>query len=242
MQTNLAKNYVLEAEELIERLKNGEEHIRGYLIESFQRYIMSIVSKMTGKPAESTDEYSIALQAFNEAIDCYDRSKKVSFVNFAGIVINRRIIDNIRKNNKFNAEFPFTYFEADENENYADNLATQNPSLFVQRIEFQEEIQHFKANLALYGISFDDLVKLCPKHLDTKKLCISIAKNLSDNIELSQKLEKDKRLPISEILTQFNLSRKTLDNHRKYIIALYLIINSDMETIKSHISFLVKEV
>jgi len=40
-----------------------------------------------------SDEYSIALIAFNEAIESYDLDKKTKFVSFSKQVIKRRLID-----------------------------------------------------------------------------------------------------------------------------------------------------
>ena len=102
----------------------------------------------------------------------------------------------------------------------------QQPSVFTQKVEIEEEIEQFKKNLASYSITLDDLIRKAPKHIDTKIMCISIAKKLVESDDLAQKLERTKRLPISEILSVFNLNRKTLDNQRKFIIALYLVITS----------------
>ena len=44
-----------------------------------------------------SDEFSIGLQAFNEALDAYQSDKGASFLYFAKMVINRRVIDYIRK-------------------------------------------------------------------------------------------------------------------------------------------------
>jgi len=243
MQTNLAEDFApARAEDTIERLRNGEKHLRNYLIESYQSYILSIVSKMIGKNAKFSDEFSVALQAFNEAIDCFDFKQGVSFINFSSMVINRRVIDHIRKSSKFNAEYPFSYFEVNDNEDYVESITAEQPTTFTQKIEVQEELFNFKADLKSYGITFEDLVKLAPKHADTKIMCVSIAKMLVENKELSEKLQQEKRLPIAEIISHFTLNRKTLDNHRKYIIALYLILKSDMDIIKGYISFLTKGV
>ena len=242
MQTNLAENYSSCAEDIIERLRSGEEHLRGYLLENYRTYILSIVSKMIGNDARFSDEFSIAFQAFNEAIDCFDPKHNVSFINFSSIVINRRVIDHIRKVNKHNTEYPFSFFEVNDNENYIETISSEQSSVFFQRIEFQEEIMEFNKQLKSYGISLEDLVKLSPKHTDTKLMCLSIAKKLIEQKELSEKLEREKRLPIAEILSTLILNRKTIENHRKYIIALYLVLKSDMDIIKGYIGFLTKGV
>ena len=242
MQSNMEYSYSSPPEELIRRIRNGENTLRDVLLEYYYNYIMAIVSKMIGKSAKSTDEFSIGLQAFHEAIDRFDETKNASFLYFAGLVINRRIIDYIRKANRSYAEYPFTYFEADDSENCIEKYAAQQPRIFTDRLEIQEELVQFRRDLSDFGITFEDLVRLAPKHLDTKLLCISVAKKLTESPELSDKLLIGKKLPIAEILSMFSLHRKTIENHRKYIIALFLILHSDMEIIKSYCSFLMKGV
>jgi DNA-directed RNA polymerase specialized sigma subunit len=69
LQTTVSECLSLEPEELIGRLRDGETEIREYLIKTYWDYIRSIVSRMTGRKADSTDVFSVALEAFNEAID-----------------------------------------------------------------------------------------------------------------------------------------------------------------------------
>ena len=242
MQTNTESTYSSPPEEYIRRIRNGETTLRDVLIEYYYSYILAIVSRMIGKPAQSSDEFSIGLQAFQEAIDRFDETRNVSFLNFAGIVINRRIIDYIRKTNRNYAEYPFSYFEANDNESFIEKYAFRQPRIFTEKLEIQEELIQFKQDLSAFGITFEDLVRLAPKHLDTKLLCISVAKKLTESAELSDKLMTGKKLPIAEILAVFRLHRKTIENHRKYIIALFLILRSDMEIIKGYCSFLLKGV
>lgn len=243
MQTALNDaEYSARPEEIIKRLRSGETQLRDFLIEYYWNYVLSIVTRMIGKPAGSTDEFSVGLQAFNEAIDRFDENKNVSFLYFAGLVINRRVIDHIRQYRRYHAEYPFTYFEAENDENYLDKLMTEQPGVFTDRLEIQEEIIKFKNDLLTFGITFDDLLRLAPKHLDTKLLCLSIARKLTASKDLSDKLATDKRLPITPLMTAFKLNRKTVETHRKYIIALYLVLNSDMEIIKGYSNFLLKGV
>lgn len=101
---------------------------------------------MIGKPAKSSDEYSIALQAFNEAIDSFDMSYNVKFINFSSMVINRRVIDYIRKNKKYKSEYPFTYFEANENENFVENITSSQPSIFTEKWKYKKKLIFLKVN------------------------------------------------------------------------------------------------
>ena len=242
MQTNLGFTHPWSPEELIERLKKGESHLRDELINHYWDFITAVVTRMIRKSARNTDEFSVALEAFNEAIDSFNVSKNVEFIKFAGVVINRRVIDYIRKNKKYTKEYPFTYFEANDDEHFLDRYSKENPEVFTSNLEIQEEIMKFKNDLLAYGITYDDLVQRAPKHYDTKLLCINIAKKLASSQELSKRLTSEKRLPVSELTTSFGLNRKTVENHRKYIIALYLILNSDLDVIKSYMTTLTKGV
>jgi len=242
MQPYMEYRYSSPPEEFIRRIRNGESSLRDVLIENYYNYILSIVSKMIGRPAGSSDEFSIGLQAFHEAIDRFDEAKNVSFLYFAGLVINRRVIDYIRKSNRSYAEYPFTYFEADNREDCIERYASEQTRMFTDKLEIQEELIQFRRDLSDFGITLEDLVRLAPKHLDTKLLCVSVAKRLTESPELADRLMNGKKLPIAEILSIFSLHRKTIENHRKYIIALFLILRSDMEIIKGYCSFLLKGV
>ena len=193
------------------------------------------VSKLLGKNAASTDEFSIALEAFNEAIDCFNSSKNKSFINFAGLVINRRVIDHFRKNKRFDSEYPFSSFATEGNVDMAERLSSCKPAPMAEKYEIQEEIMEFKSALSGFGITIEALVNIAPKHSDTKAMCVEIAKMLAENDELAEKMINEKRLPIANILGRFSLSRKMIEKNRRYIVALFIILKSDMEIIKGYI-------
>jgi RNA polymerase sigma factor len=230
----------LEPEELIDRLRDGETEIREYLIKTYWEYIRSIVSRMTGRIADSTDEFSVALEAFNEAIDDFDITKNPSFLGFAGLVINRRVIDYFRRTRRFGVEYPFSSLADEDRDEDYEPAGVNPPALLTERFEIQDEILSYRKSLAGFGISFEDLVQSAPKHADTRAMCAAIAKELCDDRKLSARLNEDGRLPIAGLLPGFSLSRKTLEKNRKYIIALYLIMKSDMEILKGYIESYIK--
>jgi len=53
------------------------------------------------------DELSIALIAFNSAIDSYDARKQVPFLPYAKVVIQNRLKDFFRKSSRLSLEVPF---------------------------------------------------------------------------------------------------------------------------------------
>ena len=242
LSTPISPNPSSPPEDLILRLQKGEESLRENLIESHWHYISTQVSAVIGKPCAYSDEFSIGLQAFNEALDAYQSDKGASFLYFAKMVINRRVIDYIRKNKKFNQEYPFTYFEVADNEDYFTNLYEKQPDYFAEKTEMAEEIAQFQISLKDYQISFESLINKAPKHYDTKQLCITMAKKIIENPNLSFQLVSTKKLPVAELTKIYHVNRKTVEKHRSYIIALYLILSSDMDVIKSYATFLLKGV
>jgi DNA-directed RNA polymerase specialized sigma subunit len=65
MQNNLKSAGSWSPEELVERVHNGETRFREDLIQYYWDFITASVSKMIGKSAENTEEFSVALLAFN---------------------------------------------------------------------------------------------------------------------------------------------------------------------------------
>lgn len=90
--------------------------------------------------------------------------------------------------------------------------------------------------LSLYNITLDDLVKQSPKHSDTRKIATKIAYTICKNEKLLEYLKNRKNLPIKDLISILKVSRKTIEKHRKYIIALVIIISEDLPLLKQYIS------
>jgi RNA polymerase sigma factor len=225
-------------EAYVERIQQGQEELRHVLIERYKPFIMASVSRIINTSAEGRDEYSVGLSAFSEAVNCYDPEKQKSFLGFCDLVINRRIIDHIRKNRKHDAVYPFTYFEADGNQSVIEKTLAQNPGFMIENTETREEILEFQLRLKNFGITLADLVKCAPRHIDSKLLCIMLARRVTEDPELIKRLEKTGQLPIGELLKRVHLSRKAIENNRRYVIALCIAMTSGMEIIKGYIRFI----
>jgi RNA polymerase sigma factor len=233
MRTDVQDSIQLRPEDLIDHLRSGKEDAREILIRTYWDFILAAAARMTGRRSDTSDEFSVALQAFNEAIDCYDRAKNPSFMSFAGLVINRRLIGHFRKNRRYQSEYTFTSLTSDDDESPEFGSSAIPLS---EAYEIQEELLLYQNALREYGITLDTLQHSAPKHADTRALCVRIAQKLYEDETLSGVLMAEKRLPIAQLLGCFSLSRKTIENNRKYIIALFLILNSELEIMKGYIS------
>lgn len=224
----------------IKKIKTGDAALRDKLINDYNPFIIKIVSKTTGMyvDLENTEEFSIGLIAFNEAIDCYDSNKNAGFLSFAQIVIKRRIIDYKRKNYNNDKVYPLSYFTNDEtekNNSFEEKYLVVDASSLFDNLETKEEIALFIKKLNAFGIELKDLVKSTPKHSDSKRLSIKIARVLVENKELSAKLEKKKTIPMLDLMKLVDVNHKTVERNRKFIISVYLILSSNLEVMQGYV-------
>ncbi len=219
----------------LKQIKEGDRLLREDFLSRYTPFMLKAASKVAGRYVDikNSDEYSIALSAFNEAIDCYDMTKNYNFLLFSEHVIRKRLIDHMRKN-KRNKELPFSYFENDDE--ILENYTIFGSNIGFEDVEVREDIIEYKEALADFDITFMDLIANAPKHEDSRKLCIRIAKVLADDEELFRLLQKYKNIPRSELKKKAKVHSRTIGNHRKYIIALCLILRSNLELSKSYLS------
>lgn len=240
MPSSLAKSNrdsLTSPEETVLKIRQGGEDLRNSFIAQYQPFIASVTARLINAPATGRDEFSIAMNAFNEAIDRYDPSRNRSFLSWCDLVINHRVIDYIRSNRKHALTYPFTYFEAEGKEGTVERSIQQNPAMLMDHLEIKEEIHAFRERLGVFGIRMADLVECAPKHIDTKVMCIMLARKVASTGEMAAKLERTGQLPVSALLDSMQIGRKAVENNRKYIIALYIILTSGMEIIKGYINF-----
>ena len=229
--------------ELIIKINHGDQELRNEFICQYRPFIVKTVSAFLGHryvDVDNSEEFSIGLMAFDEAISCYNASKNRNFFDFARQVIKRRIINYWVTNQKQKAnECPFTYFQKEDPE-FLDKIPDQT-AYFIQNYETRDEILLFKERLADFGITIKDLVVCSPKHKDSRLFGIGIAKIISDNEDLFTRMMADKTLPILSLLKMVNVNRRTLERNRKFIIAICLILRSDLEILKCYVHQILRD-
>lgn len=224
----------LQLRQAIAQVQQGEECIRDRIIQKYLPFILKVASKSCKRYVRlgEDDEVSIALMAFNEALDKFDCKKNNSFFGFAQAVIKRRMIDYFRKNSQNKKEIPWsslgTLQDDEDPANQLDRINWQNS----QEVYFEddinqlrrEEIIEYQKELLSYGISLKDLVEASPKHRDARASAYKVARLICDNDRLSSHLKKTKSLPLKDLEGEVEISRKTMERQRKYIIALAVVM------------------
>jgi RNA polymerase sigma factor len=227
-------------EELAGDIQQGDEQLLNMVINDYKPFIKKTVSSVCKRYIyESDDEFSIGLIAFHDAIFKYNNERGSSIISFAEVIIKRKVIDYIRKNGKFQ--------DISIDRNLIDD-EEDSPSLTIEQVvsveEYEkqedslkrrEEIVEFQAQLSNYNLSFIDLVEQSPKHEDARLNAIEIARIVVTSNNLMNYLMEKKRLPIKKLEKQVNVSRKTIERNRKYIIAISLIMVGDYVYLKDYL-------
>lgn len=230
---------------LVIESQRGDSMARERLIKSYTPFILKTTSKVSGRYVRlgEDDEVSVGLIAFNEAIDSFDTSKNHSFLSFAETVIKRRLIDHFRKESAIGKKvLPLSSFEQDDNENnegtYYYLESKQSVEAYQEKTaaqERKEEIIIFTRKLKEFGISFQELVAISPKHEDARVRAMEAARIIAEDENLSAYLLSKKELPLKHIEAKVGISRKTLERQRKYIIAITLVLLNDFDYLRQYI-------
>lgn len=236
----MAKKKKRTLEETVLLIQQGEQYLLDEIIRSYKPFIAKTVSSVCRRYIyETDDEFSIGLIAFNEAIEKYSTERGSSLLSFSEVIIKRRVIDYIRKQSK-NQHLSLDLTNEKNDEESAGAIIVNELSLedYNKKNDEQlrkDEIIHFQELLTSFDLNFSDLVENSPKHFDARKSAILTAKMLVDNQELKEMLFTNKRLPIKQLETMVDVSRKTIERNRKYIIAIALILASDYVYMKDYI-------
>ncbi|HSI66540.1 MAG TPA: RNA polymerase sigma-I factor [Planococcus sp. (in: firmicutes)] len=227
------------ADALVLLAQQGNEEALYTLLDSYSPFMKKVAAQVCKRFVDQQDEeYSIALSAFNEAVEKFDPDQNSSFLTFAHMVIRRRIIDFIRKESQRDELIhDFTASAHDEKtRNWVEDQVSMAKFNSDQEAELRkEEIMQFAQTLSEYGISFQVLATVSPRHEDARRTSVQIAQLIAETNEYKEFLLEKKKLPIKEVEQLVQVSRKTIERNRKYIIAVALLLLSDLDHLKDYV-------
>lgn len=241
----LAKKKKRSLEDTVLKIQEGDLTLLNETIEAYKPFIAKTVSSVCKRFIhESDDEFSIGLIAFHEAIQKYSPDRGSSLISFSEVMIKRRVIDYIRKHSK-NQTISFDIVKQNQDEDSPSLTIENEISIddYQKKIETdsrRQEIIQFQLLLKEFDLSFQDLVEQSPKHADARKNAMIIANILVENQELQNYLLEKKRLPVKQLEDLVDVSRKTIERNRKYIMAISLILINDYLYLKDYIKGVLK--
>lgn len=209
------------------------------LIGQYLPFIKSETSKFINRsPVEGQDdELSIAMIAFHEAIQSYDKEKG-SFLGLASTFIRNRLIDFWRANKKHAVVVSLDAPTNEEDSSLLDTLddGKEYDEEYVRQDVTAEEIEELSKQMEDYGISLEDVAEQSPKQDRTLKACHQVVEVAKKDSKLLDKFLETKRLPLKQLEERSGVQRKTIERHRKYIVALFIIYSNGYEIIRGHLS------
>ncbi|MDD4139420.1 MAG: sigma-70 family RNA polymerase sigma factor [Eubacteriales bacterium] len=234
-----ANNLVMDS---ICKAQSGDGTVREQLISENLPFIRRTVRRLTRSFfVDQMDEYSIALSAFDEAIDRYRLSSQVPFEHYARVLIKHRLTDWYRRQKNSWQTLSLEETGSEEDVPLSEKLADPGSGQVQTDLEFEESMLQLQAMAAHLGLDFPVLVRDFPKHRDTRLLCIRLARCLNEDEALCTRLFQTGRLPGGELASRCQVARKTVDRNRSAVILLVLLLRSDLQIIKSYMERYSKE-
>ncbi|MEA1974001.1 MAG: hypothetical protein U9N10_00435 [Bacillota bacterium] len=222
----MAKAKINLDQEIIDIQKNKKDDKRNTIIDQYTPFIIKATSDILNRyiEVENDEEFMVALEAFNEAINRYKKDKG-SFLTFSKLVIHFRIMDYL-KGKKIEIDEEKDVRETESNESIEDEVS------------FSFEIKKFKKILEAYNLSFDVLTENNPTHKKTRCRCLLIAKKIVADELLIQWIKEKKRLPVTRLSRELNVSKRTIKYSKEYILSLILVYINDLDELKDYINYI----
>ena len=213
---------------LLERAQADDAEARDRLVRSYADWAVRVAARHCGRylDAERDDEASIALLAVDEAVLTYRPDAGSQFTTFLAMVIKRRLIDFHRRQRR-HSEVSLSSLSVPE----------QVPDeAEEERRHRVEEIGAFIGELREYGITLEQLVRSCPKQRDARERALVVARKIVDNPPLLESFKEQKELPLKQLAPLVEVSRKTLERQRTYVVTMVIILSGDYGFLKSYLS------
>ncbi|MDD4089558.1 MAG: sigma factor [Tissierellia bacterium] len=218
-------------EQEVKNARMGNELARQNIIKNSRSYIINVVSHVCKRFVTwNDDEASIGLLAFNRAIDSYEEGKGRSLLSYAYCLIRRDLINHFRKNHRNELSLDYLYdhsnsFSSDEILITAEEIEISVRD-YLEKVESSDlaaEISELETILEEYGIGFEELEASSPKHRDTRELTMRMIADFLTDEELRYDFIRKKRFPATAFAKKKDYPLKTVERHRKYLIAMLII-------------------
>lgn len=208
------------------------------LIKEYLPFIKAETAKfMKRPPREDEDELCIAMFAFHEAVLDYSRIRG-AFLKYAAVAIRNRLIDYYRKEQRHMNQVSLHQPVGDEEETHLIDLLEDNKNeievMHLQRAT-KDEIEEYSNQLQSFGLTLTDVAENCPRQERTLAACHRALGYAKKNMHLLETFVVTKKLPMTKLAEGSGVSLKTLERHRKYMVAIMLAYTNGYEIIRGHL-------
>jgi len=215
-----------------DNMQKADELIRSYI-----PFIRKEASKfLSGICTEQDDEFSIAMIAFHEAIQNYSKTRG-SFLHYASVLIKNRLIDYHRKESRHQGHLSLHEKIDDDGTELHEHLAHEvdHYEESIGLTATKQEVEELSRVMHSFDICLSDVADNSPKQERTMEACRRTVCYAVEHPELLEELLQTKKLPLAKLVAGAKVERKTLERHRKYILAMLLIQTNGYEIIRGHL-------
>lgn len=234
-----------EEHRIIQRVYKAKEDTKAAdeLIGAYLPFIKSEAAKHLKRPCieEHDDELSIAMIAFHEAVLGYSRGRG-AFLPYASMLIKSRLIDYMRKESRHRGHLSMEAPVGEDGDTVGEQIPseTDHHEELLHRDATRAEIEELSRQMELFGVSLTDVADNCPRQKRTLDACRKVLDYAGAHPAILEELLRTKRLPIARLAEGSRVERKTLERHRKYLVALLLICTNGYEIIRGHLKQVLK--
>lgn len=209
-------------EQIVAQIQAGNQKLRNLFIAEHQQYVAGVAGQFYKRHINPAidDEFTIALAAFDEAINMYNSQMNWSFLDFAESIMQQRMAEYKNKGNSIFVE------SFSQSHNYEKQNGLE---------ERQVEIADLSEVLSDFGIDYDDLVAESPDDEELSFELLAVAKELAVNTDLMRQLLKTRKLPIKELAARSGVSRRTLNKHQHYVTIIAILNNGPFPSLSTYL-------
>lgn len=172
------------------------------------------------------------MEAVEEAVMSYQIDKG-SFTTHLRSVLKFRLID-LRRRERIDKVVPASSL-SEEHHTHAVNRASIDAYHQQRETDMRrEEIERYRNELRGLGLTLQEIADSSPRHTATREACQRACRYLLIRRDLMEKTLSG-RVPAKELSETLGISLKTLERHRKYLIACAVAVAGDYHYISGYI-------
>lgn len=223
------------------RAAKGDARAADGLVRDYLPFIKAEAARFAGRPVrEGDDELGIAMFAFHEAVLAYDEARG-AFLPLAAMSVRNRLIDYRRRERRHaevsSLDEPGRGEGGEDARPLVERIASERDEISEReaRRASRAEIAEFAAQLERLGVSLSDVAENSPRQQRTLEACRSALTYARGRQDLLDRVARTGKLPIAELARGAGVERKTLERHRRYLVALLVAYTNGYDIIRGHL-------
>lgn len=226
------KTWLSDPESMIRKIQVGDDELRNEFIRSSLLFVKNAVFRVTRDfYVESSDDFSIALQAFNRAIDRFHSEKGIPFEPYARIIIRNAVLNHIRSEKRARRQVLMTDTQNEKGEDATWSMTGEDGRETQINLEFEEAMAETESKLRMFGLELKRIAERLPKHADTRRLCLKAARILGES-SLRDEMMRTRKLPVKALSILSGIPIKTIEKNRAAIVFYEAILSCGPESVR----------